>query len=54
MVVGDKVKFKYEDEWREGIIVNLYALPEEYCLVDIELETGKVVYGIDSRDVYGV
>lgn len=54
MVIGDKVKFKYEDEWREGTIVNLYALPEDYCIVDIQLETGKIVFGINSRDVYGV
>ena len=54
MVIGDRVKFKLNDKWTEGEIVNIYAIPKDWCLFDIELDNGEIIRGFDSREVFGV
>ena len=53
MIIGDRVKFKINNIWLEGTIVNVHEIPDEWCLVDIESDIGKIYYNISSREVYG-
>lgn len=54
MVLGDRVKLKVDNEWKEGVIICIYAIPKDWSLLDIELDNGDVLRGISSQDVYGV
>lgn len=55
MQVGDKVKLKINNIWYEAEIVNLYSDPDDWSLVDVKLfDTGEIVRGISSRDIYGI
>lgn len=49
MNVGDRVKFQTEDGvWLEGTIVNVYVVPKDYNLVDIDVD-GIIHYGIETE-----
>lgn len=54
MVIGDRVKVKVGDEWQEGEIICVYAVPKDWSLLDIELDNGDILRGVSSQDVYGV
>ncbi|MBQ6447115.1 MAG: hypothetical protein IJJ10_06585 [Bacillus sp. (in: Bacteria)] len=48
------MKFKINEIWQEGTIININSVPDDWCLVDIESDIGRIHYGISSRDIYGI
>lgn len=49
MNLGDSVKFKTEDGTTLiGTIVNIYVVPKDYNLVDIDV-SGVIYYGISTE-----
>lgn len=47
MNLGDIVTFKVDDETLTGTIVNVYVVPKDYNLVDIDVD-GTIYKGIES------
>lgn len=54
MNIGDRVKLKVNEEWQEGVIICVYAIPDDWSLLDIRLDNNEVIHGVNSRDVYGI
>jgi hypothetical protein len=47
MNLGDRVSFDFNDETLTGTIVNIYVVPKDYNLVDIDVD-GVIYYGIQT------
>ena len=47
MDLGDVVTFTYEGQALTGTIVNIYIVPKDYNLVDIDVE-GTIYKGIET------
>lgn len=54
MNIGDRVKVKIDEVWKEGEIICVYAVPNDYDLVDILLDDGQYAKGISTKDVFDV
>lgn len=54
MIVGDQIRIKVKNQWQEGIIICVYTFPDDWSLVDIELNNGDILRGVSSRELYGV
>lgn len=52
MEIGQRVKMKGFEE--AGTIICIYALPEDYDLVDIEFDDGGLARGISTELIYGI
>lgn len=50
MTLGDRVTFKVNNETLTGIIVNIYVVPKDYNLVDVDVN-GTIYYGIETSEV---
>ena len=50
MRLGELVKFNHDGETLEGTIVNIYAVPKDYDLVDIEVD-GEIYHGISTEEI---
>ena len=51
MRIGERVTFKTEDgKTEEGEIVCVYAIPNDYDLIDILTENG-IVHGVSTENV---
>lgn len=48
MNLGDIVQFKINNETLTGTIVNVYIVPKDYNLVDIDVE-GTIYKGIETN-----
>ncbi len=54
MNLGDNVQFKVNNQTLTGSIVNIYAVPKDYDLVDIAVNTNddiRIYYGIPTNEV---
>lgn len=49
MEIGQKVKIKIGDEWKQGVVTCLYALPKDYDLADVEVD-GET-YTVQTNEV---
>lgn len=47
MYLGQWVRFQVDNEWLEGVIVNIYVVPKDYNLVDIDVN-GTIYRGIQT------
>lgn len=53
MNIGDKVKFTNGGLTLTGVIVNMYAVPKDYDLIDVKLDgVGEtIIYGLRTDEV---
>lgn len=50
MEIGMKVKIEVNGEWKSGTIVNVYVVPKDYNLADVEVD-GVIIYGVETKDL---
>lgn len=48
MNIGDIVKVELNGEWQEGTITNIYAVPKDYDLIDVDVNGEKVTVKTDE------
>lgn len=53
MNLGDTVTFTYEGQTLTGVIVNIYVVPKDYNLVDIDVN-GIIYKGIETSVCNGI
>ncbi len=49
MEIGQRVKIKINNEWKEATIICVYAVPKDWDLVDLQFDNDDIMRGVSTE-----